>query len=304
MERNEELQKWKEKREALKAEERKNSKKRPPFVVGKFTLGEDTIKPNPVKQQKAKTARISTKTATTAASRHQQKTSGPRKVTKKGLQSSAKDVSGTNTTHSSQPLKDKSITNNTASGVGYSTAWLPDAALSTPKATASFEEVFPKAFSPFKFVGTTVDPIDTSEERFTFRKTMEEMPSTCLGLVEGKCEEEMDTSCLEERVTRSDDSVEIINHSILHNHVMSNIINDQKETQSGQGVVLQQGSSLDEDTSEFASFRQLYVDVVDKFTKLCEEWERKLTVLQESGQANDEGSFISCYLISDLLRHS
>ena len=43
MDTKEELLKWKEKRQTEIAEEKANKKQRPPFVVGKFKLGEDKL---------------------------------------------------------------------------------------------------------------------------------------------------------------------------------------------------------------------------------------------------------------------
>ena len=43
------------------------------------------------------------------------------------------------------------------------------------------------------------------------------------------------------------------------------------------------------EASELVSFRQLYDDTIERFTGLCEEWEKKEVYLQESEQVNQEG---------------
>ena len=43
------------------------------------------------------------------------------------------------------------------------------------------------------------------------------------------------------------------------------------------------------EASELVSFRQLYDDIIERFTGLCEEWEKKEVYLQESEQVNQEG---------------
>ena len=112
-------------------------------------------------------------------------------------------------------------------------------------------------------------------------------------------EEEMDTShCNEGAVTergvvRSDDSVEIINHSILHNHEVTNTINELETKQSQSNT--DEEEVAPEQASEFSYYRQLYDVIIAKFTALCEEWEGKEEELQSSGEASSEGMLTHCF---------
>ena len=168
-------------------------------------------------------------------------------------------------------------------------AWVPGATLSTPRAGKSFDEVFPKAFSPFQFTGAKNTPSATVKASFGFRKPVDQLSKDSLEASE--CEEEgiMDTSCAEDRRSRSDDSVEIINHAILHNHEMSNTINDRQETEEECKEEVPVDSVAATPSSEFAPFRQLYDDVIDIFTALCEKWEETNSNLEKLQKANETG---------------
>ncbi len=93
---------------------------------------------------------------------------------------------------------------------------------------------------------------------------------------------------------RSDDSVEIINHSILHNHEVTNTINELETKQSRSS---DEEEVAPEQASEFSCYRQLYDDIIAKFTALCEEWEGKEAELQSSGEASSEGMLLLIDLV-------
>ncbi len=260
MEREEKLLKWREKQEAKKAEEKRiNSKKRPPFIVGKYNndklLQAKTIEKNPKKGKKRQSIIQPSKPSTSLMASKKKKNISTRSQTLN--MSSSSEV----TESSSQPQPQY---DNTTENVQIShnevdnTAWIPGAELPTPKATIKFDQVFSDNFSPFVF--------SASNNSHKKDKSIIEL---CLdGNTTG---DYMDTSIDDNnKVSRSDDSIEVINHSIFHNHEMSNAINNTDETRS-----------------EFVRFRHLYDDVIQRFTDLCEIWEKKQADLEE--QINQEG---------------
>ena len=124
-------------------------------------------------------------------------------------------------------------------------AWVVDAVLSTPKIATNFDEMFTNNFSPFVFTANVsaetcvINPLDLSLKE----SEKENVRDDCSYL---------DTS-VGNKVSRSDDSIEVINHSIFHNHEMSNAINDNEHDVGADGTA-EPESGTNNEASELVSF--------------------------------------------------
>ena len=286
----EELVKWRKKKEEKKAVEKKSKEKdRPPFVVGKYSKPNNKIAEN--KQQK-KERKVQTKQP---------------KVPKV----KANEEEGASRTLEPDSLTTPPVPQPPPSRIGYQykvnhPAWIPGATVSSPVNVQGFDETFAKAFSPFKFTGATKGK--SSSDLFTSHKAVAASPSSVANeLLEDSLESYDKEANQYTHCNRSDDSVELINHSILHNHQMTNTINnsegeeqvdDQEPETPIQEDLTSGAGAQDSEPSVYAPFRQLHDDVVEKFTTLSNQWEAKEAELQRTHQASEDGMFYLSFTIA------
>ena len=262
------MEQWKQMREIKKQNEQKKRKKeKPPFVVSTVV---NKSKPS------------------------------PKKMVKKSLpkKAASKKANIPPTSSDSVESHDDHVITKKKQLVLQHPAWIPGAKLATPMKTLNFEEAFENTFSPFKFTGSSLDSMSVA---FTFHKeiTMSPAKVAMFRSPGDEGESPLDESC---DPMRSDTSLEHINHSIAHNHELTNAltntdgddetINGHEEEETTEPIE----EEIEEEVNIFLPFRKLHTDVIHKFTILCEEWEKKLAKLETIDEPPPEEGESTIYI--------